>query len=167
MQSPNNSHKPGKAKSLWIYRREHSPQRHNKTTQTNAIVHEKKAKTSSSASLALQTSLALQSTTNSRYLLNNVADLQSALANFQNQFLAALEADGHDGGLCGGAWELVHLDVDVSGATCDGVGGAQEGEEEAAWSGGLREWVEGCAEGGDGAEWDGHGCGCGGPAEGR
>lgn len=58
--------------------------------------------------------------------------------------------------------QLGDFDVDVGWAGGGGGrGGAEEGEEEPAGAGGVGEGVEGCAEGGDCVDWDGH-FGCGG-----
>lgn len=111
----------------------------------------------------LQTSLPLQSPPNPRKLLHHIPNLHPPLTNLQGDFLAALEADRHHGLLCRVARQLCHFDVDVCGAGGRGcAGGAEEREKEAAGSGGVGEGVEGCAEGGDCVDWDGHfgGCGC-------
>jgi hypothetical protein len=108
----------------------------------------------------LQTSLPLQSPSNPRNLLHHIPNLHPALTHLKRNLLAALEPHRHHGLLRRVPRQLGDFDVDMGWAGGGGGGGgAEEGEEEAAGAGGVGEGVEGCAEGGDCVDWDGHfGC---------
>lgn len=117
----------------------------------------------------LQTCLPLQSPSNPRNLLHHIPNLHPALTHLKRNLLAALEPHRHHGLLRRVPRQLGDFDVDVGWAGGGGGGGgAEEGEEEPAGAGGVGEGVEGCAEGGDRVDWDGHfGWGGGGSDGGR